>query len=79
MQKRTAEGTQLFQIISIDGDTLRLEAHTALGDLYDAFTLRKRPGQPNELIEQGPGTPERHPQRPAQRPKPPARAAAFNN
>jgi 3',5'-cyclic AMP phosphodiesterase CpdA len=78
-QKRTAEGTQLFQIISIDGERLRLEARTALGDLYDAFTLKKRPGQPNELIEQGPGTPERHPQLPGERPRTPARAAALNN
>lgn len=74
-QKRTAEGTQLFQVISIDGDTLRLEARTALGDLYDAFTLKKRPGQPNELIEQGPGTPERHPKAPGERARTPAKPA----
>ena len=73
-QKRTAEGTQLYQVVSIDGDTLRLEARTALGELYDAFTLKKRPGQANELIEQGPGTPERHPEIPAEKPK--AKAAA---
>ena len=65
-QKRTAEETQLFQVVSIEGDTLRLEARTALGELYDAFTLKKRPGLANELIEQGPGTPERHPQIPAE-------------
>jgi hypothetical protein len=74
-QKRTAEGTQLHQVISIDRDTLRLEARTALGDLYDAFELKKRPGQANELIEKGPGTPERHPQFPAEKPK--AKAAAV--
>jgi hypothetical protein len=38
---------------------LKYEAHTATGELYDAFTLRKRPGMPNELIEQIPDTPER--------------------
>jgi 3',5'-cyclic AMP phosphodiesterase CpdA len=59
-QTRTAEGTQLFQVIFIDGERLRLEARTALGELYDAFELKKRPAQPNELIECGPGTPERH-------------------
>jgi 3',5'-cyclic AMP phosphodiesterase CpdA len=75
-QKRTAEGTQLFQVISIDGDTLRLEARTALGDLYDAFALKKRTGQANEFIEQGPGTPERHPQIPAEKPKAKAKARA---
>lgn len=49
--RRVAEDTQLYQIISIDGDTLRYEARTAVGELYDTFTLRKRPGLPNALIE----------------------------
>ena len=48
---RTAEDTQLFQIITIDGDELRYETRTAVNRLYDAFTLKKRPGQPNQLIE----------------------------
>jgi 3',5'-cyclic AMP phosphodiesterase CpdA len=48
---RTAEDTQLFQTITIDGDELRFEARTATNRLYDAFTLRKRTGRPNELIE----------------------------
>ena len=77
-QKRTAEGTQLYQVISIDGDTLRLEARTAMGELYDAFTLKKRPGLANELIEQGPGTPERHLRIPAEKPKVKATAALRN-
>jgi hypothetical protein len=50
--KRIAEDTQLYQVISIDGDRLRFEAKTAIGELYDAFELRKRPaGQINELVE----------------------------
>jgi hypothetical protein len=57
--KRVAEDTQLYQIIHIDGDTLRYEARTAVGEVYDAFTLRKRPGQVNELIEEIPPTPPR--------------------
>lgn len=57
--KRQAEDTQLYQIISIDGDQLRFEARTATGELYDAFTLKKRDGQINQLIEQVPDTPER--------------------
>jgi len=57
--KRAAERTQLFQIISIDGDTLNYEARTAVNTLYDAFTLKKRPGQPNELIERVPEVEER--------------------
>lgn len=48
---RTAEDTQLFQVITVDGGELRYEARTATGRLYDAFTLRKRPGAANELIE----------------------------
>ncbi len=34
-----AEDTQLFQVLRIDGDTLRYEARTATGQLYDAFSL----------------------------------------
>jgi 3',5'-cyclic AMP phosphodiesterase CpdA len=48
---KAAAGTQLYQIISIDGDTLRFEARTAVGDVYDKFELNKRKGQINELIE----------------------------
>lgn len=48
---RTAEDTQLYQIIRVGLDELHYEARTATGRLYDAFTLRKRPGQANALIE----------------------------
>lgn len=48
----SAEGIQLFQVITIDHDYLKYEARTALGRVHDAFTLRKRDGQPNELIEE---------------------------
>lgn len=62
---RRAEDTQLYQIITIDGDELRYKAHTATGDLYDAFTLRKRDGQLNQLINQVPERPEnRRPDKP---------------
>lgn len=57
--RRAAEDTQLYQIISLDGDTLRYEARTATGQLYDAFRLVKRPGQINELVDDIPNTPER--------------------
>ncbi len=57
--QRAAEQTQLYQIIHIDGPELRYEARTAIGDLYDAFTLKKRHGKPNELVERIPDTPER--------------------
>jgi 3',5'-cyclic AMP phosphodiesterase CpdA len=48
---RTAEDTQLFQVITVDGDELRYEARTATSRLYDSFRLRKRKGAANELIE----------------------------
>ena len=56
---RGAENTQLYQVISVSGNTLRYRAMTAVGDLYDAFDLIKQPGKPNKLIERGPGSPER--------------------
>lgn len=49
--KRVAEDTQLYQIIDIDKTKLRYRAFTATGQLYDQFTLKKRPDQPNVLIE----------------------------
>ena len=49
---RTAEDTQLYQVVQVSPDELRYEARTATGRLYDAFVLKKRgPGQPNELLE----------------------------
>lgn len=55
---RSASGAQLYQLIHIDGDALRYEARLATGELYDAFTLKKREGQVNELVEHVPDTPE---------------------
>ena len=59
IMKRSAEDTQLYQVIHIDGPSLKYEARTATGDLYDAFTLSKRKGDINQIVEQGPSTPER--------------------
>ncbi len=56
---RRAKNTQLFQIISIAGDTLSYQAFTARGDLYDAFDLIKHTGKSNQLINKIPNTPER--------------------
>ena len=39
---RGAENTQLFQLITVDGDKLSYESYTATGELYDAFDLIKR-------------------------------------
>ncbi len=49
--KRIAENTQLYQIIDVDDKLLRYRAYTATGELYDQFTLEKRDGRPNLLIE----------------------------
>jgi len=66
---RRAEDTQLYQVVSIDGDQLRYQAKTATGVLYDAFTLNKKPGAVNELIDQIPPTPEvRRPDKPDEAP-----------
>jgi hypothetical protein len=57
---RAAENTQLYQVVSVEGETLRYEARTAVGDLYDAFDLVKREGLPNRMIDRTPkGIPER--------------------
>ena len=49
--RRTGVNTQLYQIVTVDGDTLRYEAKTATGDLFDAFTLTKNATGPNTLAE----------------------------
>jgi 3',5'-cyclic AMP phosphodiesterase CpdA len=70
--KRAAEDTQLYQIVHIDRGELRYEARTAVGEVYDAFVLRKRLGEINELFEQVPDSPERlrPPKSPESAPKP---------
>ncbi|WP_160168329.1 phytase [Novipirellula maiorica] len=57
--QRVAEDTQLYQIITVDGDELRYVARTAIGRPYDGFTLTKQAGKPNKLVETIPDTPER--------------------
>ncbi|MEL6107152.1 MAG: metallophosphoesterase family protein [Planctomycetota bacterium] len=49
--KKQLANTQLYQIIHIEGDKLRYEARTAIGEVYDAFELAKRPGEINQLTE----------------------------
>jgi acid phosphatase type 7 len=46
-----AGNTQLFQVITIDGDELRYVSRTATGRVHDSFVLRKRDGRINELQE----------------------------
>ena len=49
--RRVAEDTQLYQVIDVADDALAYRAYTATGELYDAFTLEKREGQANALLE----------------------------
>jgi hypothetical protein len=48
---RAAENTELFQLISIENDTLSFESYTAIGEVYDAFDLIKQPDAPNKFVE----------------------------
>lgn len=57
--RRTAEDTQLFQIVTVDGDRLRYQARTVTGEIYDAFELVKGRSGRNRLIDRAPRTPER--------------------
>jgi uncharacterized tellurite resistance protein B-like protein len=50
-QDRAAENTQLFQVITVDGNKLHFEAYTAIGELYDAFDLIKEDSGINTFIE----------------------------
>ena len=38
---KTAEQTQFFQVITIEGNTLRYVAYTVMGDEYDRATIQK--------------------------------------
>ena len=49
--KRVGEDTQLYQIIHVNDKSLQYEAYEATGKLYDKFTLEKREGLPNLLLE----------------------------
>lgn len=55
---RSASGTQLYQVIHVDSNKISYEARAANGELYDAFELRKRAGQKNELVDRAPSNPE---------------------
>lgn len=48
---RQAENTQLYQVIHVTPWEIEFKAFTATGERYDAFTLKKRDGKPNELVE----------------------------
>lgn len=52
VRDRGGENTQLFQVITVDGDVLMYESYTPTGDLYDAFDLVKsNDGMPNTFVD----------------------------
>lgn len=57
---RKASNTQLFQLLTVEGDVLTYKAFTATGELYDAFDLKKRAGKSNQLVNRIPKTPEKN-------------------
>jgi acid phosphatase type 7 len=62
---RLAEDTQLYQLIHLNGDTLRFESRTVTGELYDAFDLVKGADGRNRLVDRSEGLmPERRCGRP---------------
>lgn len=48
---KSGENIQLYQLITIDGDTLRYEARSADGRPFDGFELQKQRGAGNKLVE----------------------------
>ena len=57
--QRKARGTQLFQVITIEKNTLSYQAFTANGELYDAFDLVKSGKNGNKLVNKIPEMKER--------------------
>jgi 3',5'-cyclic AMP phosphodiesterase CpdA len=56
--QRAAEDTQLYQLITVDRNSIRYEARTASGRPYDGFALVKQRDGSNRLQERIPRTPE---------------------
>lgn len=48
---KAVENTQLYQLISVDGDVLRYDARTATGKPFDEFEIRKHPNGKKTMIE----------------------------
>lgn len=48
---RTAEATELYQVIDVAGDRLKFRTFTASGKLYDGFDLERGPDGANRLKE----------------------------
>lgn len=58
MMQRVAEGTQLYQLIRVEKDSIHYRALTASGELYDEFKLEKQDGHV-KIVDLTPNSPER--------------------
>lgn len=59
--ERTAGHTQLFHVVTVEGEVLNFKAFTAIGELYDEFELHKSLGNVNKLVNKIPeGVAERY-------------------
>lgn len=56
---RRAQNTQLFQLITLEGNELLYRAFTAAGELYDSFELKKGNDGVNQLTDKIPATAEK--------------------
>lgn len=56
---RRAQNTQLFQLITLEGNQLLYRAFAATGELYDSFTLQKGRDGINKLTDKIPATAEK--------------------
>jgi len=56
---RRAHNTQLFQLITLEGNELLYRAFTAAGELYDSFSLQKGRDGINKLTNKIPATAEK--------------------
>ncbi len=59
LMTRSAEDTQLYQIVRVSNDVLSYESWTVAGQLYDAFDLRKNARGVTRLIDRPVQTPQR--------------------
>jgi hypothetical protein len=64
LMARMREGTQLFQVVSVDGDRLSYESREADGRVVDGFELVKTAGSASSYVSLAPGTAAEPPQVP---------------
>lgn len=58
VMRRVAEGTQLYQLVTVEKNRIHYRALTATGELYDEFELHRK-GEKVTIKDMAPMTPER--------------------